>query len=427
MFRNKIVQNASWIIIGKIVQSALAFIVNILTARYLGPSNYGIINYASSIVVFVIPIAYLGFNNTLVQEMTKNPDDEGQILGTSILLSLLSSVACIIGVITFAYISNPGDSITIWVVAIYSMILIFQVLDLIQYWFQAKLLSKYSSIVALIAYTVVSAYKIVLLINKKSVYWFAAANVIDYMLIAIMLLYIYKKLGGKKLSVNFNKGKIMLNRSKHYIVTGLMVAIFSQTDKIMLKQMIDESATGYYSAAISIASVSSFIYVAIIDSFRPVIFQNQENTVQFELNLKRLYSIVIYLSLFQSLLMTILSRFIVGILYGKDFSASVSALQIVVWYTTFSYLGSIRNIWMLAKEKQKYLWIINLSGAMLNVVINLLLIPVLGINGAALASLMTQFFTNYVMGFVIKPIRENNRILMESLNPKYISGLIKRG
>ena len=113
-------------------------------------------------------------------------------------------------------------------------------------------------------------------------------------------------------------------------------------------------------------------------------------------------------------------------MYGSDYSPAIVVLRIVVWYTTFSYLGSIRNIWILAEEKQKYLWIINLSGALFNVVFNLLLIPRLGIVGAAIASLATQIFTNVIIGFIIIPLRRNNVLMMESIHPKYIKEMIYR-
>ena len=105
---------------------------------------------------------------------------------------------------------------------------------------------------------------------------------------------------------------------------------------------------------------------------------------------------------------------------------AVSALQLVVWYTTFSYMGSVRNIWILAEGKQKYLWIINLSGALTNVVLNALMIPRWGIMGAAAASLITQFFANFVLGFILRPISENNKIVLKGLNPTMILCFLKR-
>ena len=426
LLRGKIFKNASWIIISKLLQSIFAFLISILTARYLGPSNYGLINYAASIVTFVFPISQLGFNNTLVQELTHDPKNEGKILGTSIFMSIISAIFCMVGVVSFAAVANWGDMETVLIVGIYSLNLLFQVLDLIQYWFQSKLLSKYSSIASLIAYVIVSCYKLFLLITQKSVYWFAASHAIDYFLIAIFLMVLYRKLGGQTFFLDFALGKRMFAKSKHYIVTGLMVAIFSQTDKIMLKSMVGETSTGYYSAAVAIASVSSFVYVAIIDSFRPVIFSSQDNNEQFKLNLKRLYCIVTWLSLFQSAVMTLFSDLFVNILYGAEYTASSAILRIVVWFITFSYLGAIRNIWILSNNKQKYLWIINASGACLNVVLNWIMIPHLGAIGASIASVLTQIFANFILGFIIPPIRENNFLMLQSLNPKHIYNMIKK-
>ena len=139
-----------------------------------------------------------------------------------------------------------------------------------------------------------------------------------------------------------------------------------------------------------------------------------------------LYSIIIYLSLAQSVAMTVLARLVIWILYGASYAPAAGALRIVVWYTTFSYIGSVRNIWILANNKQKYLWQINLSGALANVLLNWLLIPLMGIHGAALASLITQFFTNVVTGYILAPIRGNNAIMVRSIDPRILLEAIKR-
>ena len=116
--------------------------------------------------------------------------------------------------------------------------------------------------------------------------------------------------------------------------------------------------------------------------------------------------------------MTFLSKYIVLILYGDKYLPAISALRIVVWYTTFAYMGAVRNIWILANNQQHYLWIINFLGAFANIVLNAILIPKYGINGAAVASLVTQFFTNVIVGYIIRPIRRNNELMIKSVNPK---------
>lgn len=424
--KNSAIKNASWIIGCKIVQSFLNLVIGIITARYLGPSNYGIISYVASIVAFALPIMQLGLRNTLVREFVKAPNEEGIILGTSLVLNIISSIFCMVGTIAFVAIVDAGERETLLICILYSFTLLFQATEMTQYWFQSKLLSKYPSIATLSAYIVVSLYKIYLLVTQKSVIWFAFSNVLDYFLVSIILMIIYKKLGSQKLTFNWNKGREMLSRSKHYIIPGLMVMIFQHTDRIMIKLMMGSEETGMYSAAITCIGISGFVFAAIIDSARPVILEAKEkNKVLYEKRVSQLYNIITCMSLAQSMGMTLLSKPIIYILYGESFSDSANILCIAVWYITFAYYGSVRNVWILAEEKQKYLLGINITGAIANVILNFTLIPIWGAVGAAVASLFTQFFTNVIIGFIFEPIRENNRLMLKGLNPKITIELLQ--
>ena len=427
MNNKRIFKNAAWIVGCKIFQALLGLVVTMLSARYLGPSGYGLINYAASIVAFVVPVMQLGLNSTLVQEIVNDPDREGEILGTSIAMNLVSSVFCILGIVFFSAIANRGETVTTAVCALYSIQLVFQSLELIQCWFQAKLLSRYTAITMLVAYGVTAAYKILLLILGSSVYWFAVAQALDFGIIGVTLLIIYRKVGTARLSFSWQLARKLFSRSKYYIVSSLMVTVFAQTDRIMLKAMVDEAAVGYYSAAISCATMTGFVFVAIIDSARPGIFESaRASTSSFEKSVSALYCVIIWLSLVQCAGITFFAELIVSILYGSAYAPTVGTLRLVVWYTTFSYLGAVRNIWILAEGKQKYLWIINLSGAGANVILNALMIPVWGINGAALASLITQIFTNVIISFLLKPIRRSFTLMLRGLDLRQLLPFITK-
>ena len=423
--KNNVLKNAGWIIGCKIIQSLINLVIGLITARYLGPSNYGVISYVSSVVAFALPIMQLGLKQTLVKEFVQSPDKEGKILGTALVINIISSIFCMIGCITFVMFINAGEKETIMVCALYSLTLLFQATEMVQYWFQSKLLSKYPSIATLVSYIIVALYKIFLLVTQKDIIWFAFSNVLDYFLISAILIVIYCKLGSQRLSVNWRMGREMLSRSKFYIIPSFMVMIFQHTDRIMIKLMIGEAETGFYSAAITCIGISSFVFAAVIDSARPVILEERKrDQAQYEKRVIQLYCIITWMSLAQSIGMTIFSKPIVFLLYGSAYSKSASILSIAVWYVTFSYYGSVRNIWILAEEKQKYLTWINVTGAIANVLLNLCLIPIWGAIGAAIASLVTQFFTNVIIGFVFKPIFDNNRLMMKGLNPRVMIDLI---
>ncbi len=417
LLKNKVAKNAGWIIGCRLAQVVFALIINLLTARYLGPSNYGVISYAASIVNFVVPIMTLGINNVFVNEILNKPEEEGKTLGTSVVLTLISAICCIIGLTTFAFVVNPGEKQTILVCALYGLLLIPQSFEMVQYWFQSKLLSKYTSLSMLLAYIIVSAYKIFLLVTGKSVYWFAISHALDYSIIAVLLFAIYFKKGGQRLSFSFKRASELFSQGKHYILAGIMGSVLAQTDRIMIKMMGESSDVGFYSAAYAMCGLTTFVFSAIIDSMRPMILeQRKKSHNDYEKNVIRLYSIVIYLSLAQSVVLTIFSKYFILIFYGSAYIESIETLKIISWYTTFSYVGAVRNVWILAEQKQKYLWIINFVGMILNILINLVLIPIWGINGAAVATLLTQIFANVVMGYIIKPIRQNNRLLIKGFN-----------
>lgn len=433
--QSKVIKNAGWIIGCKIAQSALSLVINMISARFLGPSNYGLITYVASIVAFVLPIMQLGLSKTLVMDLIERPNEEGTVLGTAFAMNIVSALACMTAVYGYLRIVDSNEPTTILVGFIYSISLIFQATEIFNYWFQAKLLSKYISIASLIAYVVVACYKIYLLVNGKSVVWFALSNSIDFAIISVILFVVYQKKGNQRLSISFKLGKEMLKRSKHYILSAMMVTIFQQTDRIMLKQILNETETGYYSAAITCVGVTAFIFQAIIDSFRPEILEaKKKKSINYESDVSMLYCVITYLALIQCVVMTVCAKPIVLILYGSKYINSITPLQITVWFSTFSYYGAVRNIWILAENKQRYLWIINLSGAILNVVLNAFLIPLFGASGAASASLVTQVFTNVIIGYILKPISYNNKLMYMGLNPKplfiasktFITTLFKR-
>lgn len=427
-YMNRVVKNASWIIGCRIIQLFLSLILTMLTARFLGPANYGVLNYAISVTAFFVPIALLGINSVLVQELVSYPEEEGRILGSSLILGLISSVLCVLGVILFVSIANNNEPDTIFVCGLYSLMMVFQVLELMQYWFQAKLLSKYTSVISLIAYFIVSSYKFYLLSTNKGIRFFALAYSLDYLIISVglLVLYCFRK-DTQKLQFSKTIAKRIINKSKYYILSSLMVTLFAQQDKVMIKMLIGNEATGLYSAAVTIVTMSGFVFVAVIDSVRPTIYESKQISEHiYEDKIIGLYSIIIYMCLIQGIIFNSFADIIINVVYGNKYDASVPALKILVWYSSFSYIGGVRDIWLLAENKQKYLVLINIIGASINLLLNAVLIKTLGICGAAIASLITQAFTNIILTFFIKPIRRNNYFVFKALNPKYAVEIVKK-
>lgn len=423
---NKVAKNAFWIIICKIIQGLMLVISNVLVTRYLGPSKYGILTYASALVSFISPLIALGINEVLVKEFISYPDKAGVMLGTSIFLSSISSVLSIIIIILFSLCVGNNDIVTIIFCMIFSCSLLFYPFEHIKYLFQAKYLSKYASLSVMIASLVASLYKMLLIICESNIIPFALASIIEMMLSTLLYFGFLKAKIGTSISISLSYAKSILSKSKYYIFSAMLVTIFAQTDKIMLKLMRGEHATGLYGAATYCAEMTIFVFGAIIDSFRPYILEGKEHSnALFEKRITMLYSIIIYLSIAQSIILTCFSKYIILILFGQGYTDSSTTLSLASCFMIFAYIGAVRNIWILANCKQKYLWLINLIGAITNIILNSILIPVWDIEGAAIASLITNVITNVLTGFLLSSIRRNNYLILESLNPKLILNLIQ--
>lgn len=416
LLHNRVAKNASWLILGKVVQMAISLFVGLITARYLGPSNYGLISYAGAYTAFFASICTLGINSVLVKELIDHPDGEGMVLGTTLGLKAVSSLFSAVAIFGISLIVDAGEPTTHMVVALCSIGVVFQIFETFNYWFQAKLRSKTTAIVTLIAYMVTALYKILLLILQKPVTYFAFATSVDYICIALLLYICYRKEKGQRLCFSFSYGKRLLKRSYHFILSGLMVSIYGQTDKIMLKHMIGETELGYYSTATAVCTMWCFVLSAIIDSLYPSIMESfHRGKEEFEQKNKLLYRIVFYVSVAVSLLFTLFGSIVIYILYGEAYMPAVAPLRVITWYTAFSYLGVARNAWIVCMERQKYLKYIYFSAAVCNVILNLVFIPLWGATGAAVASLLTQIITSFIAPLFIKNMRDSSVLMIKAI------------
>ena len=226
MRKNRVFNNVKWVVICKTVQSITQLVIGMLTARYLGPNNYGLINYAKSVVAFAIPFMRLGLDITLTKELIDNPEQQNQVMGTALVMEMISSLICLGAITGFVTVFNHGEPQTIVVCVLYGLSMFFQVAELIQYWFHSNLKSKYPSVAALVSYCVVSVIKVYLLATSRNIYWFAIVYSVEYGIVGLLLMVLYFKNEKRGLEFSLSLAKKMYNRGKYYIWAALMVSLF---------------------------------------------------------------------------------------------------------------------------------------------------------------------------------------------------------
>lgn len=419
--QNKEIKNAGWLIGEQIFQMLLSLIVGIMTARYLGPGNYGALNYTASFVSFFMVFATLGMEGVVIKKIILRPQDEGLYLGSCMLFRIVSSLLGMASVTFLVYLLNPQDNLKVVLVALQSFQLAFRSVQVLDSWFQRHLKSRYVSIGKMIAAIVVAAYKVFLLVNNKSLVWFALSNTLTDIVVAGMMFVFYKHENAQKLKFKVTVGKEVLGESYHFILSGVLSALYSQMDKIMIGQMLQDTDVGLYTTAVSISSMWVFVPTAVINSFRPMIMELKEkgNEYLYKIRLTQLYSFLIWLCIFAAVFISLLAKPIVLILYGEAYMAAVTTLRIAIWLEVFAMIGTARGIWVLCEGKNKYVKYYLGVGTAVNLVLNTILIPVWGIEGAALATLVTQFVSSIVAPSLFIQTRAHTRIVWDAFICKW--------
>ena len=413
---NKAIANGAWLLLGSFSSKLLAFVLGIFTARLLGPEDLGLISYGTSYAGFFGGLCALGLSEVLVDQLIRKPEREGEALGSALTLRLFSAGISILLIFALTSWADAGEPGTKLVVLFCSFSLLFQAFDTLIYWFQAKLMAKYSSLILLISYAVMAIYKILLLLWKQDVLLFALASSVEYVTLAVLILWIYRRKQGQKLRFSFQRSKELLQAGGSFLLSGMLVAIYANTDKLMLKQMLDETAVGHYALAVNFSSLWAFGMTALISAFAPVISHlHEEKSPDYERRNRQLYAIVFYVSAALSLTVSLLAEPLILLLYGEAYLPAAEPLRIVVWYTAFSYLGGARALWLVCEKKQSYVWRLSLLSVLLNVALNGALIPKFGTAGAAWASLLTQISTIVVWPLIIPALRPNAKLMLDGI------------
>ncbi|PFQ37848.1 flippase [Bacillus cereus] len=413
---NKFTSNTIWLILEKIFQLILGLVVGIWTARYLGPSNYGILNYGASFIAFFSVICSLGLENVIIKYFVDYPRKNNVILFSAIIIRFVTSIISILAIYLIVSITHYDEKLVIAVITLQSLALIFNSLDTIDYWFQSRLMSMYVVIAKSVTRFIVSIWKVYLLISNASLQLFALSSSIEAMILGVILLVVYFKKNPVNFSFSKYYSKELFLNGYHFILSGLLVTIFTQMDRIMLGNLIGQESVGIYSVASNIATLWYFVPLAVINSARPIILKmKQISIVEYQEKLKQLYAFIFWLGLLVSLFITVCSNLIIQTLYGQQYIEAAIPLAILIWASVFSLLGTARNIWIVSEGVNKYTKYYFLIGMFVNFVLNYIFINYFGVVGSAVATLIAQIITTIVAPLFFVKTRESTYLMSQAL------------
>ena len=235
----KYFKNTSWLFGEKILRLFLGLFISIWVARYLGPEQFGILSYALSFVGLFTFLATLGLDSIVIRELVKDEGKRDILLGTAFSLKLIGALL-LLGFLVIAVNLTSNDAYTNTLIFIIAFGVIFQSFNVIDFYFQSKVLSRYvvfANIVTLLASSVI---KVLLIILKAPLIGFVLAMLFDSIILSLGFIYFYYKNTYSITNWKFNKiiAISLFKDSWPLMLSSMVIAFYMKIDQIMIKEIL---------------------------------------------------------------------------------------------------------------------------------------------------------------------------------------------
>ncbi len=413
----RLLGNTSWLLLNQIFQMVISFFVGLLSTRYLGPSNYGSITYVSTYVSFFSSLCTMGMDTVVISKLVNYKERDGEVIVTATFIRGIAAIISILALSVVIYVADGNDASLQIIALILGFKLLLNAFTTVGYWYQYKLLSKKMVIIDMVAFVLGNAFRIWMLATEKNVFWFASYTTVLVLLNVIVDVPVFLKDCKTKKFISKEMTKELLRDCVPYMISGVMISLYSQVDIIMIKHMMNGTDyVGYYSVAYTICNLIAFIPQSISQSARPILMElKKEDNKSYNTRVTQTLATIIWLAILYSVFITIFADVVIGILYGESFAPSSGVLKVLVWSTLFENLTRIRDMWFIGENESKYVAVLSFVGTIANVIVNAILIPIMGIYGAAIATIGTQLIVTVVLPALRKETRQYSVDVLNAL------------
>lgn len=388
-------KNTGWMFAGQMFSLLISFFVGAWLARYLGPENYGVFNYAISFAGLFGFIAPLGVDAILSRDLVVHPEKRDELMGTAFGLKLIGGIIAFLSASLAAYFLETSYLIKI-IVVIFSFNFVLSSFNIISTFFSSNVESKKNVKVLFFSSLIAAILKIALITFRVGIIWLSVILLLEFAIQSIGFISSYKKdnLLIKKWRFNKVLAGSILKKSWFLMLASAAAFIYLKIDQVMIGKMMSATDVGLYAAAVKLADIWYFIPGIICASLFPAIINAKKISDKIYRNrLNNLYWFMFVASILIALPITLFSRSLISFIFGFQYIGASSILQIYVWAGVGMFLGIAVNQYLLSENMMKTIFVLSFLTMTVNVMLNLILIPYLGLNGAALATLVSYLIT----------------------------------
>lgn len=419
----RLIGNTGWQFADNLLRMGIGLLVGIWVARYLGPEQFGLLSYVLALVAVLTPLATLGLEEIITRDMVADPDGSREILGSALALKGAGGVLTLVAATAVIMLLRPDDALSHGLTAIVAAGMVFQAFNVIESWFHSQVQAKYQAVAKSLAFTVCAVVKIFLIMAGAPLIAFAWVASLEIALGSLSLIAIYRALGYRLRQWQFSmsRARSLLRDSWPLMFTNIVIIIYMRIDQIMLGEMTGLEEVGIYSVAVRLAEVWMFVPMAIFWSVYPAIVAARATSEELLYGrLQQLYNLMAFAAYTLAIPVTLGADWLVSALFGEAYGRAGLMLAMLIWANLFTNLEVARSAFLSSMNWTRLHLVTVSLGAVLNVGLNLLLIPAYGGNGAVVASLISYWFAAHGTCFLFRPLfRTGGMMTRAMLCPRF--------
>ncbi len=293
--------------------------------------------------------------------------------------------------------------------------------DVIDYAYQARIDARPIVIARNVSFAVSAAVRVALVLAGAQLLWFAWVISGEAALAAILMT-LRSRAGGMHVTVRaatWQEARRLAVTSWPLVIAGLSVSIYMRVDQVMLGKLMGDVGVGLFSAAVRVSEALYFLPVAAAASVAPALTAlHARSTCEYERRFRQLNRLLVWAALTVAGTFAVFSRPIIVTLYGPQYLQSAAVLAIHAWAGVLVSLGVCGSLWLTNAGLFRFSMYQTLAGAVVNVLLNLALIPRYGVIGAALATCAAQLASTVIALAVLPATRQLLRLQFAAVIPR---------
>lgn len=409
----KYLLNSVWLLSDFFLRMVVGVFVVFYVARYLGPEKFGSFSYLLAITTLMIAISRLGMEALLVRELIRRPDDTNLLMGTAFWLMTVAGFGLYTVLVGISLALYGWDTEVVYFITI-AVGAIFTSFNVIEFYLQSQVKAKYVTLCRSVVLIIMSISKLLLIAYSADIFYFFVAAMLDFLLLSLVFILYFHIVEKQKSFLKYfsiDVAKKLLKSAWPLVLVTISLQAYMRADQIMIKNMLGLYEVGIYSAAIRISEAWIIMMGAIAISLLPAIIKLKEGRKEiYEYRMVQLYRLVLWLSVIAALILTYQGEYLIALIYGDEYHDASSIIGLLMWSGVLSSMGAVSSRYYNVEGMEQKFATRTVFSALLNILLNYLLIPVYGIKGAAIATLISAFVANYLLDIFDRDLKALLRI-----------------